>query len=933
MRKTTFLIAACLLALPLHLPAADTAAAARYYEDGLKRFDAGDFDAAAIQLKNALAKDPGLLPAHVLLGRTRLEQGKSAEAEKELLLALQHGADRQQAVPLLAKAYLAGFKHRQLLDELKPESVSGAARFELLVLRAQAQIELDEIGPAREQLAAAALINPGSPKPLVGEAMAALRSGNTQAADTAIARALELDPAEAEPWNVKGSIHHMRGELAQAAQAYSKAIELQPRHREARVARVAVFIDLNRDRDAEADLVYLAEHYPEDPRPAYLRALKLARGGDMDGARSNMAEAAGILDQLAPDFVNRNDQLLMLGGIVNFSLQKPERAREFLERYVARNGTAVGALKLLGAVHLQLGTPDKAVSVLTPAQQLAPADPHVLTLLANAWMALGRYERSAALLERAAASPAAGSDIRSVQAVNRLLRGDTDAALSSLDRILKDDPKQARASLLKALAHVRRSEFRQALAIADAQLARQPGNLTWQNLRASALNGIGDRAGARALYEQILRAEPAFLPAAVNLARMDAADGKPGAALQRLKALLKSRPKEPLLYMELARFEDGRGQPRAAIQWLEQGRTAIDSDIELRIFLTDLLLRVGETERAARVAWEVQARAPDDLTVLDSVVRVQVAQGQKDLARVTLKRMADLASSDTKWLYDIAMRQLAVDAGGDARYNLGKLVQGSPEFQPAWVALIELTIGQRNAARAAELIRDFQQRWPQSAVGQRLHGDLALIGGDVESAIERYQIAYTREPGTTHAVALGAALVSAGQAQKARTLLREWVAAHPRDVAAMHALAEAELAAGDRAAATEIYRRLVALRPQDAAALNNLAYLLSEADDPAAQGFAERAHKLAPDDPSASDTLGWILVRQGKAEAGLRLLREAQARSTQSPAIRYHIAVALDALGRRDEARRELDKALAGDARFAEAEAARKLRARLGPGG
>jgi len=48
----------------------------------------------------------------------------------------------------------------------------------------------------------------------------------------------------------------------------------------------------------------------------------------------------------------------------------------------------------------------------------------------------------------------------------------------------------------------------------------------------------------------------------------------------------------------------------------------------------------------------------------------------------------------------------------------------------------------------------------------------------------------------------------------------------------------------------------------------------------------------------------------------LRYLREAKLRDAANPEIRYHLAAALDKLGRASEARQELDQTLAGNRGF-----------------
>ncbi len=73
-----------------------------------------------------------------------------------------------------------------------------------------------------------------------------------------------------------------------------------------------------------------------------------------------------------------------------------------------------------------------------------------------------------------------------------------------------------------------------------------------------------------------------------------------------------------------------------------------------------------------------------------------------------------------------------------------------------------------------------------------------------------------------------------------------------------------------------------------------------------------------PENSGVIDTLGWILVKQGKHEQGIELLRKALELSPDSPDMRYHLAYALAATGDEQRARNELDVILASDNVFLE---------------
>ena len=113
-------------------------------------------------------------------------------------------------------------------------------------------------------------------------------------------------------------------------------------------------------------------------------------------------------------------------------------------------------------------------------------------------------------------------------------------------------------------------------------------------------------------------------------------------------------------------------------------------------------------------------------------------------------------------------------------------------------------------------------------------------------------------------------------------------------------------------------------------ALNNLAWLYQEENNPEGVKYAERAYQLVPNRPEVIDTLGWLLVQNGETNRGLVLLQEAATKAPHIPDIRYHMAAALEKAGRRDEARKELDRLLKSNKTFPERDKAEALREQLG---
>jgi putative PEP-CTERM system TPR-repeat lipoprotein len=436
-----------------------------------------------------------------------------------------------------------------------------------------------------------------------------------------------------------------------------------------------------------------------------------------------------------------------------------------------------------------------------------------------------------------------------------------------------------------------------------------------------------DYAGAETAFRAVLSRNPDYTEATRDLAQLYATTGRSEDAKRIYKDVLARTPANTMALLGLAGLAIAEKKRPEAIDLLNSARAAASYDPTPGLELVALYELLRDWNSAKAVAAELYAQFPRDVNVVVAFGRTRLESGDTDAAISSYK----------------LAHQLAPDAA---------------PIRSAYLALLKQA---RYLGEARDVLKEAIIREPQNAFlkADLIRADAEIDG--VDAAISKAQEAAASDPGNSIYEVVSAELYEkAGRGEEAVSLLENAVASRPADKALPPALArlyarmdlpekteaflKARLKADplDSAARSELafyyvgqknnaaaiseYSRLVEDQPADPTALNNLACLYQrQAELGKARELAQRAFKISPGDAHIGDTLGWILLNQGEADAALTYLNAANLWAPQDLDIQYHLAVALYRVGRAADASILLEKLLGSVASLADRAEAERL--------
>lgn len=296
---------------------------------------------------------------------------------------------------------------------------------------------------------------------------------------------------------------------------------------------------------------------------------------------------------------------------------------------------------------------------------------------------------------------------------------------------------------------------------------------------------------------------------------------------------------------------------------------------------TAQLDQVVKNQPSNAIAWLSLGAARSELNQLDEAEKatkrfIELAVAAQ--ARSTTPASDDVAAESNQVL-DPAMGYLKMAQLSERRNQLDQadqwLQKADPKGEKMNVQIIraKLVAAQGKMPEARKLLQAIQETEPRDALF-KINAEAQLLR-EHDQHVEAYAV------------------------------LKQGRARFPQDPELMYDLGMVAEHLQRHEEAESLLNQLIAVQPDHANAYNALGYSLADRgirlDE--AHALLSKAMQLRPGDPFITDSMGWLLFRQGKAEEALVLLQQAYAVRPDNE-IGIHLGEVLWVLNRQDEARK-----------------------------
>jgi len=349
--------------------------------------------------------------------------------------------------------------------------------------------------------------------------------------------------------------------------------------------------------------------------------------------------------------------------------------------------------------------------------------------------------------------------------------------------------------------------------------------------------------------------------------------------------------------------------------------------------LAKLFLIAGDIARATEFSGQAVKSSPQSTTAHFMSAKSQVRLGNLTNAEPQVMALAkiDGRSSDVQILVgDFYWAKRDLPRASEAYTRALEIKGGSVE---ALAGLVRIDLFQKNPTAARSRIAPRLAAAPDDPNLLLLAGETFMAIGDPAQAEKAFRHLLDVDPSNLAAYhMLSGIYLSAKRLDEARAEYEEVARRQPKAAPAAWTMMGIISSLQNKPdEARKQWEQALVLDPRAAVAANNLAWTYAESGaslDQALQ-LAQTAKATLPKNGEVSDTLGWIYYKKGLAGLAVTALTEGVEQAPKDSTVHYHLGLAYLKNGNQKEARQAMEQALKLDPKFAAADDAKRVIAKI----
>jgi len=691
-----------------------------------------------------------------------------------------------------------------------------------------------------------------------------------------------------------------------------KAIELEPNHLEARVKLGNLLLLMGEDEAASKQVEFLSQSFSQNTDVKTLKSSLLLK-------REKFDDALAIIDDVLKTAPN-NSTALSIKSAIYAKQGKTSDAVALLDQAIASDPKNI-ALHLL---RLQFHAKDNnTAAVINDYQSLInefPKNKDIKILAVNQLLGMGKeVEAEKVLRDFISDTP------DDVQAKIMLLEimlskhGFGDVVTNQLKQFVEQSSDQPSVLLNLSQWMVNKKHYDEANLLLEKILAKEKGTKLGFAAKTQLANNalaVQDWGRAAQLADELLEENPNYDDAKIVKVKLFFEEKRYDEAIKLLDKLSWSQPKSDQIQLLLGEAYYHQGETEKANAFFEKALEYNPRNLTAFNYVYNKLLQKNDTKYAKALLENTLKAVPGNLVLMEKLVQMNLMAEKWEEAE---KVVGSLSAIKTPVAKDLALFYKAEIYRGKKDYQKAiglyqDLLSKHPENESALLALAASYEQLSKRSESINFLKELLKNNSNNEPAMVLLADLYLADNKTDQSIALLEKLIKSNPKHIQSYLL---LAKAKAMQKdthgVRSILENGIAHNPQDANLPLALASFYEGQGDWESAVLVYEGILTSHPNNNVAINNLASIFTDhfKESDKISRAVELSERFKNDPhPNLRDTYGWALVKAGRVQEGLQILRKVVVDAPDVAIFKYHLAYAYNANGDAGSALSELKQTI-----------------------